>query len=63
MKKIGLIIADESEYVMIREKANEMGAARCDFFTREGHRFALNENTELYTVLCGVGMVNSAAAA
>lgn len=63
MKKIGLIIADESEYVMIREKADKLGAVRHDFFTREGHRFNLDENTEVYTVLCGVGMVNAAAAA
>ena len=63
MKKIGLIIADESEYIMIREKAKELGAVRYDFFTREGHLFNLDENTELYTVLCGVGMVNAAAAA
>lgn len=63
MKKIGLIIADESEYVMIREKAEELSAVRHDFFTREGHRFILGSDTELYTVLCGVGMVNAAAAA
>lgn len=63
MKKIGLIIADESEYVMIREKAEELSAVRHDFFTREGHKFNLGPDTELYTVLCGVGMVNAAAAA
>lgn len=63
MKRIGLIIADESEYIMIREMAEEMSACRNDFFTREGHKFTLDESTELYTVLCGVGMVNAAAAA
>lgn len=63
MKKIGLIIADESEYVMIREKSEELSAVRHDFFTREGHKFNLGPDTELYTVLCGVGMVNAAAAA
>ncbi len=62
MKKIGLIIADESEYIMIRSKAAELNAKRQDFFTREGHRFVFN-NFELHTVLCGVGMVNAAAAA
>lgn len=62
MKKIGLIIADESEYIMIRKKAEECGAERFDFFSREGHRFELS-GYELYTVLCGVGMVNAAAAA
>ena len=62
MKKIGLIIADESEYIMIRKKAEECGAERFDFFSREGHRFELSDY-ELYTVLCGVGMVNATAAA
>ncbi len=63
MKKIGLIIADESEYVMIRERTEELGAVRHDFFTREGHCFRLGDNTEVYSVLCGVGTVNAAAAA
>ncbi len=61
--KIGLIIADESEYIMLRDRVEELGGSRRDFFTREGHYFALPEGTELYTVLCGVGTVNAAAAA
>lgn len=61
--KIGLIIADESEYIMIRRLAEEKGAARADFFTREGHCFNLGDKVELYTVLSGVGTVNAAAAA
>ena len=31
LKKIGLIIADESEYVMLRGLAEKIGAARNDF--------------------------------
>lgn len=63
MKKIGIVIADESEYIMWRSRAEELGAKRHDFFTREGHAFHLDENTEVYTLLCGVGTVNAAAAA
>ncbi len=62
-KRIGLIIADESEYVMLRDMAEKTSAERHDFFAREGHIFNLSENIKLYTVLCGVGMVNAAAAA
>ncbi len=61
--KIGLVIADESEYVMIRKMAEERSAERADFFTREGHIFTIAEGVELYTVLSGVGTVNAAAAA
>ncbi len=65
MKKIGLIIADESEYKMIRARARELDAVRNDFFSREGHRFLLpnDKNTEVYSILCGVGTVNATAAA
>ncbi len=62
-KRIGLIIADESEYIMLRTMAEKTGAERNDFFTREGHIFTLSNNVKLYTILCGVGMVNAAAAA
>lgn len=62
-KRIGLIIADESEYVMFRKMAEETSAERNDFFKREGHIFTLKNGVKLYTVLCGVGMVNAAAAA
>ncbi len=61
--KIGLIIADESEYIMLRKKAEAEGAERADFFSREGHVFKLGENIEVHSVLCGVGTVNAAAAA
>ncbi len=61
--KIGLIIADESEYIMFRKKAQTEGAKRADFYTREGHVFNLAEGIEMHAVLCGVGMVNAAAAA
>ncbi len=63
MKKIGLIIADESEYIAIRDWAKANSAERQDFFTREGHRFLLDDKTQVHSVLCGVGMVNAAAAA
>ena len=61
--KIGLVIADESEYIMLRKKAENEGAERVDFYTREGHIFKLGDNIEVHSVLCGVGTVNACAAA
>lgn len=63
LKKIGLVIADESEYVMVRDIADRLGAEKSGFYSREGHCFKLDDNTEVHSVLCGVGMVNAAAAA
>lgn len=63
VKKFGIVIADESEYVMFRELADKLSAERCDFYTREGHHFVLADGVELYSVLCGIGTVNAAAAA
>lgn len=63
--KIGLCVADRSEYVPIAEAMEELGALRKDFFSRKGHIYTLekgNVNIELYSVLSGIGMVNAAAA-
>ncbi len=63
---VGLVIADEQEYVPLLARAEALGAVRQDFYTRMGHRFALRRGDralEVHAVLCGVGMVNAATAA
>lgn len=64
--KIGYIVADEDEYVPLRDKAEELGALRADFLTREGHTFEFKKDGKtvlVHAILCGIGMVNAAAAA
>ncbi len=64
--RVGIVIADEDEYAPLRERADELNAKRADFFKREGHRFSFSENgrtVEVHTLLCGIGMINAAAAA
>lgn len=64
--KIGIVIADEDEYAPLRERLEELSAERCDFYKREGHKFFFakdDRKVEVRTVLCGIGMVNAAAAA
>lgn len=64
--KIGYIVADEDEYAPLRDIADKLGAVRCDFYSREGHRFTFEQNgkkIEVHSILCGIGMVNAAAAA
>jgi adenosylhomocysteine nucleosidase len=64
--KIGYVVADEDEYAPLRNMTESIGAVRCDFFGREGHKFAFekeNRTVEVHSVLCGIGMTNAAAAA
>ena len=64
--KIGYVVADEDEYVPLRKAAETYLAERCDFYSREGHLFRFTKEDKtiiVHTVLCGVGMVNAAAAA
>ena len=64
--KIGYIVADEDEYVPLRNKADELTAVRADFLTREGHIFEMEKDgkrLKVHAILCGIGMVNAAAAA
>lgn len=63
--KIGLCVADRGEYVPIAEALEKLGAVRKDFYSREGHFYTVqlkDKIVELYSVLCGIGMVNAAAA-
>ncbi|HHW46044.1 MAG TPA: 5'-methylthioadenosine/S-adenosylhomocysteine nucleosidase [Clostridiales bacterium] len=64
--KIGLVIADELEYVPMRKYVQKHCGNRKDFYKREGHMLSLCEGgkqIDVYSVLCGIGMVNAAAAA
>ncbi|MCI8360887.1 MAG: 5'-methylthioadenosine/S-adenosylhomocysteine nucleosidase [Clostridiales bacterium] len=63
---VGLIIADEMEYVPMRAYAEKHGGGRHDLFDREGHRLVIRREdaaVQVESILCGVGMVNAAAAA
>ena len=64
--KIGYIVADEDEYAPLRSFADKYMATRSDFYSREGHLFTFSQDGKtivVHSVLCGVGMVNAAAAA
>lgn len=64
--KIGLVIADEMEYVPMRAYAEQYGGKRRDIYGREGHTLTIEKDGRRITVesvLCGIGMVNAAAAA
>ncbi len=64
--KIGYVVADEDEYAPLRNMADRLKAERKDFFGREGHTFSFKKDgkrIDVHSVLCGIGMVNAAAAA
>lgn len=64
--KVGIVIADEDEYAPLRNMVDSLGAERKDFYTREGHCFTFEKEGRkiaVHTLLCGIGMVNAAAAA
>ena len=64
--RVGLVIADEHEYVPMRKYVQKHCGNRKDFYKREGHLLSLCKNNmqiDVYSVLCGIGMVNAAAAA
>ncbi len=64
--KVGYIVADEDEYAPLRNMTEQLSAKRDDFYSREGHSFSFEKDgktVEVQTVLCGIGMVNAAAAA
>lgn len=64
--KIGIVIADECEYAPLRDMKDALNLKRADFYKREGHIFELSKDSRkivVHTILCGIGMVNAAAAA
>lgn len=64
--RVGYIVADEDEYAPLRNMTDKLSLTRADFYSREGHVFSFEKEgkrVEVHSVLCGVGMVNAAAAA
>lgn len=64
--KVGILIADSCEYEPMEEYAADYLGRRNDFYSRMGHAFEIGTDRgiiEVQSVLCGIGMVNSAAAA
>ena len=64
--KIGVVIADDCEYAPLRNMETALSLKRADFYKREGHIFEIEEKGRkiiVHTVLCGIGMINAAAAA
>ncbi len=60
--KIGIVIADDMEYAPFCE----MGGEEAPYFGRTGHRFIFKDKDreiEVWSVYCGIGKVNAAAAA
>ncbi len=64
--KVGIIIADIDEYKPFSEWIEKGEYTDYTVLNRKGHKFTLtNEKgtAEVYTILCGIGKVNAAAAA
>ena len=59
-KKIGVVVADDGEFNPFIEKLKN--ADNVGFFGRDCYKFAVND-VVVYAVHCGIGKVNSAAAA
>jgi adenosylhomocysteine nucleosidase len=59
-KKIGVVVADDGEFNPFIEKLEN--ADNVGFFGRDCYKFAVND-VVVYAVHCGIGKVNSAAAA
>lgn len=59
-KKIGIIVADDGEYKPLIKKITN--AENILFFGRDCYKFYVND-IQIYALLCGIGKVNSAAAA
>ncbi|MDD4699481.1 MAG: 5'-methylthioadenosine/S-adenosylhomocysteine nucleosidase [Oscillospiraceae bacterium] len=63
--KIAIIVADDVEYITVEKYAEAAGAERQDMYARRGHRYELlgsDKKIVVNTALCGIGMVNAAAA-
>ncbi len=64
--KIGIVIADDTEYIPVREYILQKGGQVCPMYNREGHTYTFTANgkqVEVCAVFCGIGMVNAAVAA
>ncbi len=64
--KIAIIVADVDEYKPLAERIEKGEFEPYSFLGRRGHKFTIiseNRVATVYTLLCGIGMVNAAAAA
>ncbi len=64
--KIGIIVADREEYKPLAQRIERNEYEPYSFLGRNGHKFTVktdNATAEVYSLLCGIGMVNAAAVA
>ena len=64
--KIAVIVADVDEYKPLAERIEKGGYEEYSFLGRRGHKFTVkteNGSATVCTLLCGIGMINAAAAA
>ncbi len=60
--KIAIIVADVDEYKPLAQRIEKGEYEEYSFLGRKGHKFNIGNST-VYSLLCGIGMVNAAAAA
>lgn len=64
--KIGIIVADKDEYKPFAERVEKSEFKPHIYLGREGHEFTVSTekgSATVYSLLCGIGKVNAAAAA
>ncbi len=64
--KIAIIVADVDEYKPLAERIEQGDYEDYSFLGRKGHKFSVktdNGSAIVYSLLCGIGMINAAAAA
>jgi len=61
--KIGIVVADSDEYAPLEKFIKETKYSDYSFLGRKGHKFELDDNTQVISILCGIGKVNATAAA
>lgn len=63
--KIGIVVADVDEYKPLCEEIEKSNFEPYNFLGRKGHKFVIkteNGSAQVISILCGIGMVNAAAA-
>ncbi len=64
--KIAIIVADKDEYKPLAECIENGEYEEYSFLGRKGHKFNISTDkgkADVYSLLCGIGMINAAAAA
>jgi len=64
--KIGIVVADMDEYKPLAERVEKGEFENYSFLKRKGHKFIVSAQkgrAEVYSLFCGIGKVNAAAAA